>query len=233
MHYGLTDTHYYRFSTELARDEWVSRSPHSRAACDPPADTSGFRNAGSETEWKERDTPVSQSPLTDRHANRVNSIIGTVVPVEVCQKFEKALNCALNLLGQYEPEDSRAVSDIFVALATVVAGNDDADSWALIDAVLKADLKPHEPCACCRVTVVDSETLEPVSSDWKSMDVAPQDGSPIVVKRGITIQKAWWHSGREAWIAYRSQCSCGTEFFHRVIGPEGWMTYDEAVAFLK
>lgn len=131
MYYAYTDTHYYRFSTELARDEWVSRSPHSRAACDPPADTSGFLPYGRESESKLR---------------------------------------------------------------------------------------------------------EPVSpKGWKPMDTAPRDGSPIVIKRGITIQEAHWHNDAKppCFSGYAATCSCGQTFFHRIQGSEGWMTYDEAVEFLK
>jgi hypothetical protein len=51
-------------------------------------------------------------------------------------KLRRALELAVALLGQHEPGDSRAVSDEFVALATVVAQNDDAKSWNVIEAAL-------------------------------------------------------------------------------------------------
>lgn len=51
---------------------------------------------------------------------------------------EKALRLAVNMLSQYEPPDSRAVSDEFVALAAVSCGIANADAVRIIDAALQA-----------------------------------------------------------------------------------------------
>jgi len=52
---------------------------------------------------------------------------------------DKALDLAVCLLGKYEPPDSRAVSDVFVALAAVSCGNDNQECWDIIDKALEME----------------------------------------------------------------------------------------------
>jgi hypothetical protein len=54
---------------------------------------------------------------------------------------DKALDLAVCLLGKYEPPDSRAVSDVFVALAAVSCGNDNQECWDIIDRALEMERK--------------------------------------------------------------------------------------------
>jgi hypothetical protein len=51
-------------------------------------------------------------------------------------RLRKALHVALLMLEPYEPKDSRAVSNEFVALATVDCGIDDKASWDVLDAFI-------------------------------------------------------------------------------------------------
>lgn len=48
-------------------------------------------------------------------------------------RLMKALNVAVGLLAPHEPPDSRAVSDIFVALASIVSACDNDECWQLVD----------------------------------------------------------------------------------------------------
>lgn len=50
--------------------------------------------------------------------------------------IQKALRLAVNMLSLYEPPDSRAVSDEFVALAAVDTGDTSPEVLAVIDAAL-------------------------------------------------------------------------------------------------
>ena len=52
------------------------------------------------------------------------------------ERLGRALDLALAMLIKHEPGDSRAVSNEFVALATVAAGIDNDSSWAVIDTAL-------------------------------------------------------------------------------------------------
>lgn len=52
------------------------------------------------------------------------------------EKLQKALDVAVNMLSIYEPPDSRAVSGIFVALASVATGNENQECLDLIDEAL-------------------------------------------------------------------------------------------------
>lgn len=54
------------------------------------------------------------------------------------EEVVKALNLALEMLGRYEPGDSRAVSDEYVAMAAVAAGRADAKCVRVIDRALSA-----------------------------------------------------------------------------------------------
>lgn len=63
--------------------------------------------------------------------------------------IEKALACAVNMLSIYEPPDSRAVSDEFVALAAVVSGDTSPEVMAVID----AKLARQEECGAGHYTV--------------------------------------------------------------------------------
>lgn len=49
------------------------------------------------------------------------------------EQHKIALNVAVDQLSLHEPGDSRAVSDLFVALASVVCDCADEKSWAIID----------------------------------------------------------------------------------------------------
>lgn len=51
------------------------------------------------------------------------------------ERLRKALNVACGLLVRHEPGDSRAVSDIFVALSAVASGDGDKACWDIVDAV--------------------------------------------------------------------------------------------------
>ena len=53
------------------------------------------------------------------------------------EQLKNALSVALGMLAPYEPGDSRAVSDEFVALATVECEIDDEASWVVINAALE------------------------------------------------------------------------------------------------
>jgi hypothetical protein len=50
--------------------------------------------------------------------------------------IEKALMCAVNMLSVYEPPDSRAVSDEFVALAAVASGDTSERVMTVIEGAL-------------------------------------------------------------------------------------------------
>jgi hypothetical protein len=56
------------------------------------------------------------------------------------ERLRKALSAALGMLIAYEPPDSRAVSDMFVALACVEAGPDDQACWDIIKQQDAADV---------------------------------------------------------------------------------------------
>lgn len=51
--------------------------------------------------------------------------------------LRKALSVALNMLIEYEPPDSRAVSDEFVAMAAVQAGDTSLPVMMVIDRALQ------------------------------------------------------------------------------------------------
>lgn len=53
-------------------------------------------------------------------------------------RLERALNLALEILGKFEPGDSRAVSNEFVAMAAVSAGHEDTGVMSIIDDALRA-----------------------------------------------------------------------------------------------
>lgn len=63
---------------------------------------------------------------------------------EICDRFnthsalQRALNLALVYMSRFEPGDSRAVSDEFVAMAAVSIGNTSPEVIAVIDAALAA-----------------------------------------------------------------------------------------------
>jgi len=59
--------------------------------------------------------------------------------------WRKALDLAVAMLAPYEPGDSRAVSDEFVALASIVADCANDDTWRVIDAALSRIRAAIEP----------------------------------------------------------------------------------------
>lgn len=66
-----------------------------------------------------------------------NSTIETMKTNENTQeriiRLESALNLALHILGAQEPPDSRAVSDEFVAMSSVLAGCENTNAMKIID----------------------------------------------------------------------------------------------------
>jgi hypothetical protein len=52
-------------------------------------------------------------------------------------RLYKALSVATDMLAPFEPKDSRAVSDEFVALAAIVCKVDDQKVWDVIDTAYK------------------------------------------------------------------------------------------------
>lgn len=67
------------------------------------------------------------------HSSRDTAEDNWVHVATQAKKYKRALNLALDLLIKHEPGDSRAVSNEFVALASVLAGNDDKKAWDIID----------------------------------------------------------------------------------------------------
>jgi hypothetical protein len=55
--------------------------------------------------------------------------------------MKTALELAVNMLSQYEPPDSRAVSNEFVALACIVCGDTSDEVMQIIRAALNQQLK--------------------------------------------------------------------------------------------
>lgn len=58
------------------------------------------------------------------------------------ERLTRALKVAVNQLSLHEPGDSRLVSDLFVALASVVCDCANEKSWAIIDAARALDRSP-------------------------------------------------------------------------------------------
>lgn len=52
------------------------------------------------------------------------------------EDLQKALRLAVNMLAHTEPSDSRAVSDVFVALCSVSCGDASGDVMPIIDRTL-------------------------------------------------------------------------------------------------
>lgn len=62
------------------------------------------------------------------------------------ERLKRALSVATCLVMKHEPGDSRAVSDIAVALTSVVCEVDNPESWEIIDAMYeKQKPKQEEP----------------------------------------------------------------------------------------
>lgn len=61
------------------------------------------------------------------------------------EELNRALSLAVNLLAPLEPGDSRAVSNEFVALASVSTGDASPEVMAVIDAALTPPMRVEEP----------------------------------------------------------------------------------------
>ena len=130
------------------------------------------------------------------------------------ERLRRALSLALKWLIQYEPGDSRAVSDEFVAMAAIEAGLGDASCDAIISAALeRTDLAALPPSSGWEAGANVLEVLQDAEEALIAADLRSDSHMarllPIIqdcIIRAIAAREA-----RNGFVASRSDWAAGAE----------------------